>query len=745
MTDDAFEQLARQRGVGDSYLDYRGKPRAISRESQAAIFAAMGLELPDEEAAHAELRKLATTSWTRPLPPVLVMTQGGTADAPIAAPDDLGARTLSWRVLLEDGTERTGATNVATLRRTERAEIDGREYTRFAFPLPRDLPLGYHRFEVTLDTGLAGELRLIVAPERCFQPRVIASGHRVWGLSVQLYSLRSQRNWGMGDFGDLRELIDLAAPLGCGIIGLNPLHALMPANPTHISPYSPSSRQFLNVLYVAVNDVPELAECAPAQELIASVAFQARLAELRATPNVDYAGVASAKFEVLKLLHQHFRTRHLEPGTPRADAFREFCATFGEPLQLHAVFDALDTDFRLQGPQYWGWPSWPEEYRDAASSAVNRFARDRANEVEYFLYLQWLAEEQLCEAQTAARDHGMSIGLYGDVAVGANPGGSETWANRRLYLRNASVGAPPDALALKGQDWGIPPQDPAELHAQQYEPFGVLIRNNMRPVAALRLDHVMTLYRLWWVPGGTVSTDGGYVHYPFEDLFAILALESQRNHCAVIGEDLGTVPEAVTQAMERYVAYHYKVLLFEQELDGRFKPPSAYVSQRCGNGHDARPADVTRLVGGARPQSARSAQPLSLAADAGPGAHATGHRALATVAGTDRAGALALAIWPGAAAVFTSPCARDPCLPGPVAFGHRAGPDRRPHRHDRPCERARHRPRARQLAAQDPDEHGGHFCARRRSGHDRCHESGAARRESQRLIAGVTDVTDVTS
>jgi 4-alpha-glucanotransferase len=575
---DAIQQLALHRGVGHSYHDYRGDLRQIPRASQMAIFAAMGLDIPDTEAADAELRKLATTRWTRLVPPVVVLTQQGEATVPVAVLTELGARTVRWSVKLESGEERHGSASLTALSSVEKAEIDGRDYKRVSLPLPRDLPTGYHHLEVSFDTGACGQLRLIVTPEHCFQPTAIVAGNRVWGLSVQLYAVRSEQNWGMGDFGDLLEVIDLAAPLGCGIIGLNPLHALMPANPGHISPYSPSNRQFLNVLYIAVPDVPEFAECAPARELVASASFQTLLRALRAAVNVDYERVATAKLDILKLLYEHFRTSHLALDTPRAAAFRQFCDTFGEPLRLHAIFDALDADFRLQGPQYWGWPSWPEEYRDASSSAVNRFARDRATEVEYFLYLQWLAEEQLCAAQTAAREHGMSIGLYGDVAVGANPGGSETWANRRLYLRSASVGAPPDALALKGQDWGIPPQDPAELQVQQYEPFVVLIRNNMRPVAALRLDHVMTLYRLWWVPSGSASTDGGYVHYPLEDLFAILALESQRNHCAVIGEDLGTVPEAVTRAMERYLAYHYKVLLFEQELDGSFKSPEAYVS-----------------------------------------------------------------------------------------------------------------------------------------------------------------------
>jgi 4-alpha-glucanotransferase len=326
-----------------------------------------------------------------------------------------------------------------------------------------------------------------------------------------------------------------------------------------------------------VEDVPDFIECEEAFDRVAADDFQSTLARLRATAHVDYVGVAAAKFEILKLLYASFRRNHLDSGSERAQAFRSFVEMQGEPLRLHAIYDALDAHLRLQGPQFWGWPSWPEDYHDPASLLVNRFARERVQDVEYFLYLQWLAAEQLREAQATARELGMSIGLYGDVAVGANSAGSETWSNRHLYRQGASVGAPPDALALKGQDWGIPPQDPNELRAQQYQPFIGLIRNNMRYFAALRLDHVMSLYRLWWVPRGLLSKDGTYVHYPLEDLIAIMALESERAECLVIGEDLGTVPEAMTIAMEHYRAYHYKVLLFEQEPNGRFKPPDAYV------------------------------------------------------------------------------------------------------------------------------------------------------------------------
>jgi 4-alpha-glucanotransferase len=573
---DAIERLSRLHGIADSYLDYRGQPREVSLQSRAAILAAMGIDAHDEQAAEAAIHQHETMRWTRLLPPVAVEEVQNPLVVPVSVPVALHARTLAWTVTLEDGSTRTGHASLSTLEAIEEGSAEGRAYRRVGLPLP-DLPLGYHTAVVVLDNGLSGALRVIIAPHRCHESAAIAQGRKMWGIAVQLYSLRTEVNWGMGDFRDLRELIRLAAPLGCSIVGLNPLHALMPANPAHISPYSPSSRQFLNVLYICIEDVPDYPECEAALRRFLQPEFQATLAELRETSNVDYVRVAGAKFEILKLLFANFRRRHLGPGSPRALAFRRFVESQGEALRLHAIYDALDSHFRLLGPQYWGWPSWPEEYRDPNSPAVNRFARERVEDVEYYLYLQWLAAEQLGMAQSEARSAGMAIGLYGDVAVGANSAGSETWSNRHLYVNGASVGAPPDALALKGQDWGIPPQSPEELRSQQYAPFVGMVRNNMRHVSALRLDHVMTLYRLWWVPRGLYSKDGTYVHYPLEDLIAILALESERNRAIVIGEDLGTVPEAMTLAMEHYHAYHYKVLLFEQTPDGRFKPPSAYI------------------------------------------------------------------------------------------------------------------------------------------------------------------------
>lgn len=599
--------LARLHGIADTYLDYRGQLQQISHESQAAILAALGVDVTDRASVTDAIHRQDTKSWTDVAPPVVVVFEGECPRVAVSVPVDLGARRIEWTVRLEDlpappnsmdpvpldaehaDTACSGIAVLEDLETLEEGTAEGRAYRRVALDLPL-LPPGYHRAQFVLDTGLSAESDVMVAPARCYE---LANGSRddaadldrqrsaapsVWGIAVQLYSLRSADNWGIGDMHDLRELVRMAAPMGCGVIGVNPLHALTPADPMRISPYSPSSRQFLNVLYIAVPEVPDFAQCEAARRRVCAHDFQAALRKSRMAGNVDYAQVASLKFEILRLLHASFREQHLERGTERAESFRQFVAARGEPLRLHATYDALDAHLRLQGPQYWGWPSWPMEYQNPNSPAVNRFAQERSQDVEYFMYLQWIVAEQLQAAQNAALELGMEVGLYGDVAVGADRTGSEVWSNRHLYLPNASVGAPPDALALKGQNWGVPPQNPAELRNQRYRPFIELMRSNMRHVAALRLDHVMSLYRLWWVPPGLPSSQGAYVRYPLDALMAILALESQRNRCVVIGEDLGTVPAEVTAAMAEHGVHHYKILLFEQTSQGEFRLPSQYAA-----------------------------------------------------------------------------------------------------------------------------------------------------------------------
>ena len=570
-----IERLARLRGIGDAYHDYRGELRYFSLETKKNLLRAMGCKVDDPAALAFELSQLEVARWRKFLPQVAA-ARGARIGIDINVTAREFGSALMWSVHFENGSRRDGTTSTADCPEIWRGEVEGAWITRRRFELPIDLPTGNHELEAKISGGTADRCPLIIAPARCFEPAPILAGRRLWGIAVQLYTLRSRDNWGVGDFNDLQTLIRWVAPHGAGFIGLNPLHALAPADPERSSPYSASSRHFLNVLYIAVPLVPEFQDCAAARERMAEPAVLQRLSELRARDLVDYRGVAELKFDLLALLYREFCDRHLAFGTGRAREFRAFTAAGGPLLQLHARFDALDRYFRSTLGIASGWLSWPEEFRDVNGNAAAQFAAAHPREVEFHAYLQWLAHEQLCGAQALARELGMPIGLYGDYAVGANPSGSETWADQESFCMGAEIGAPPDPLALKGQGWGIPPQDPSVMLAQRLQGFVTLIRNNMRYYGALRLDHVMSLFRLWWVAAGFSPTEGAYVHYPLQQLLTVLSLESARSACLVVGEDLGVVPDEMRRAMPECGLYHYKVLLFEK-VDGRFRRPDEYV------------------------------------------------------------------------------------------------------------------------------------------------------------------------
>ena len=582
MGDTLIDRVAQLRGVGDAYHDYRGHLQHFSQETKASILRAMGCPVDDSSALAAELSRLEVSRWQTFLPPVAT-ARGSRMRIDLNVPAREFGATLVWTVNLEGGEQRSGVVWSADCPESWRGEVDGSWITRRTFEVPFDLAPGYHELEIKL-AGVVSRCSLMVSPPECFEPPAIVDGRRLWGVAVQLYTVRSRANWGIGDFDDLQQLIRWLAPQGAGFVGLNPLHALAPADPERSSPYSASNRNFLNVLYIAVPAVPEFAQCEAALARVAEPQFQEHLARLRAAPLVDYRGVADLKFEVLRLLFQDFRQRELSAGNEneRAVAFRNFVAAGGAALQLHARFDALDQHFRTTQSTPSGWLSWPEEFRDANSAAARHFAATNVDEVEFYVYLQWLAHEQLVDVQGTARELGMPIGLYGDYAVGSNPSGSETWVDQTSYRMGAEIGAPPDPLALKGQGWGIPPLDPVVLEARQLQGFIRLVRNNMRYYGALRLDHVMSLFRLWWVAAGHSPTQGAYVHYPYQQLLTVLALESSRGACLVVGEDLGVVPEEMRQAMPEYGLYHYKVLLFEKDYTGRFRRPDEFVRRALG-------------------------------------------------------------------------------------------------------------------------------------------------------------------
>ena len=435
------------------------------------------------------------------------------------------------------------------------------------------------------DDALAANAPAPIRTQACRMP---APGARLFGPAVQLYAVRSRRNWGIGDFTDLANVARYSASQGASFIGVNPLHELFLDRPEQASPYSPSSRLALNPMYLDVEAIPEFRESAQAQALVASEPLRARIAALRAAPLVDYAGVWSAKRQVLALLFHRFRDGELRPMTDRGRAFRDFAQAQGGALADAAIFDAIQSKLAAGDPTIWGWPAWPAQYRDRANPEVAAFAQRESEDVDFYLYLQWQADAQLGVAQQAALDAGMSIGLYRDLAVGANPGGAETWQQPRLFATGVHVGAPPDDFNRTGQDWGLPPWIPHVLRRTAFEAWKALLRANMRHGGALRIDHVMGLARLYWIPQGASAREGAYVSYPVDESCAVLADESARERAIVVGEDLGTVPDALRGTLRDTGVLSYRVLYFERTADGGFKRPDEYPGQAlvCVSTHD---------------------------------------------------------------------------------------------------------------------------------------------------------------
>ena len=550
-------QLCGRYGIATDYHDIWGTRHAVAPEHLKALL--REFDAGPEGAGHAP-----TPPW-RPALPQVIVSSTGAFDVPVWLPQ--ATADFAWRIDAEDGSTHRGEAHTSQLPETERAEIAGETQLRYRLSIPLALPLGYHRLHID---GIDGETLLLCAPGRCFGPAVLENDGRLWGLTLQLHSLRSRRDWGIGDFTDLAHFAARAAREGAGFIGLNPLHALFPHNPGHTSPYSPSSRAHLHVLYLDVEAIPGYRDCLAAQERVRSPAFQARLAALRATPLIEHAGVAAAKFEILELLYREF----IESGIAD-DALEPFRRERGRALRQHALFEALQEHFYRTDAQIWGWPVWPAEFRDPESEAVAAFARQNANRIGFFEYLQWQCALQLDAVARQCRALGMPIGLYQDLAVSVDRAGSDAWRHQASFALGASVGAPPDEFNPNGQNWGLPPLRPDRLRATGYQAFVEVLRACMRGAGAIRIDHVMGLMRLFWIPAGGTPHGGAYVHYPIDEMLAIVALESERNHCLVIGEDLGTVADEMREALRRFGVLSYRLLYFEHQ-GGGFRPPADY-------------------------------------------------------------------------------------------------------------------------------------------------------------------------
>jgi 4-alpha-glucanotransferase len=421
------------------------------------------------------------------------------------------------------------------------------------------LASGVYRLRLTDAAGGREELPLIVTPQRAFA----GNFDRCWLLAVQLYGVRSLRNWGIGDFTDLQALLKVANQLGADGVGLNPLHALFDERPADCSPYAPNSRLFLNPLYIDVENIPELPRDVVARN-------RGALARLRALDVVDYAGVANLKWSALRLAFGHFIA---SPALERRRDFEQFRKERAGLLSRFACFEVLRHRF---GSPWWEWP--PEWQRPSEAKCIELRAGPDGREIEFVEFVQWTADRQLQACKALAGQLGMKIGLYLDVAVGVQSDGFDAWNEQEAISRHLAVGAPPDALNTAGQDWGLAGFNAAGLELHSFEPFRDMLRASMRHAGAIRLDHVLGLKRLYLVPRGFRADNGAYVQMPFEGLLAVTALESVAHGCVVIGEDLGTVPPGFREQMNDWGIWSYQVMMFERGEQGQFRGVDYYAS-----------------------------------------------------------------------------------------------------------------------------------------------------------------------
>jgi 4-alpha-glucanotransferase len=551
----ALVELARVHGVATEYWSWQGEHVLVSAATIVAVLAALGVDAGDDDRAAKRLAEHRDSEWRRVLPQTVVTRVGVPRQVAVHVPH--GSR-VEASVELEDG----GVRLIAPVDRwVEPRTVAGVLTGEATVELPGDLPLGWHVLRVETDGG-PSSTTLVVTPQRLELPKAVQRD-RVWGVMTQLYSVRSRRSWGIGDLADLADLGAWAAGHGADFVLVNPLHAAEPIAPMEASPYLPTTRRFVNPMYLRVEDVPEVAYLSAAErQLVEWHGDDAR--RLSEQDAIDRDAAWAAKLPALRIVFRQPRTAR------RERAFESFRAREGQGLVDFATWCALAGEHGLP------WTAWPAELQDPRSPAVVA-ARDRLpEEVEFHCWLQWIVSEQLAAAQREVGDAGMSVGVVHDLAVGVHPQGADAWALGDALATTVNVGAPPDQYNQLGQDWSQPPWRPDRLAELGYAPYREMLRTVLRDAGGLRVDHIIGLFRLWWVPKGRSADEGTYVRYDHEALVGILALEAHRAGALVVGEDLGVVEPWVRDYLTERGILGTSILWFEKNAGGAPLRPESY-------------------------------------------------------------------------------------------------------------------------------------------------------------------------
>jgi 4-alpha-glucanotransferase len=611
MPSDSFEQLLDRAaflfGIDSGFWDIWGKHHTTSTAAKQAILRALGVNPDSAETLREELGELSRLQWERLLPPAVVAGQTGTVDLPLCIPSECLGQTARFIVRPEGGEPLEYQINLWDLPQSGSAEMDGRTWVCRQVILPLDLPLGYH--DVTAIVGVRkAATRYIVTPERAWTVPHLGRGGRSAGIAISLYGARSERNWGCGDFRDLREIIDwVAEELGASFVALNPLHAIHNRRPFNTSPYLPNCIFYQNYIYLDVEGMEDYTRSRRARALRNLPEVEREIADLRASDYVEYERVSALKLRCLKLAFIQF-LREWRSGTPRAREFDRFRLREGDLLEDFATYCALDEYLHGRDPNLWLWTEWPAPYQDPRSSETAAFRSKHWRRVMFYAYLQWQIDLQLAHAQQHARDRRLSIGLYHDLALATDRFGSDLWAHRPFYVAGCRVGSPPDDFSPEGQDWAFPPPNSVRHREDGFRLFAESIRKNCRHGGALRIDHVMRLFRLYWIPDDVGAKEGAYVRERNDDFVRILALESVRNQVVVVGEDLGTVEPSVRETLARFGILSYRLFYFEKNERSEFRRNHEYPAQSLVS---STTHDLPTLAGfwiGADIEARRSAQ-----------------------------------------------------------------------------------------------------------------------------------------
>jgi (1->4)-alpha-D-glucan 1-alpha-D-glucosylmutase len=570
--------LAQTTGISGNWNDDAGNSHSVPAATFQAILKDMGID-PKQP-------KLKAPS--RLLEPVWVLQENeGILSIPIYLPEPNRKHSFSWELTFENNHRLEGELHHTELIPERTQPAHHQAIQEYRYHLDVTLPQGYHRFLLKNEhNGDEEETLLIVTPLCCYHPGVLEKkptqdhpkAGKIWGTILQLSALSSDKNWGIGDFCDLQRVIDWSAEKGASIIELEPLHTISLRNNEDLTPYIPSSRLFYNPFYLDIEAMDDFRESEEARQIVYSPTFQETLKALRQAKLLNYVRIGQCKMDVLQLLYQNFCKRHLAQNTSRARDFYQFVISQGRALETFSLYQALQEHFQREDPNMQDWPTWPEAYQHPENPAVLEFSESNRERIGFFNYLQWQTERQLDEAGLRCLKQHLGVGLCLDLAIGVDRGGSDVWANRHLYAQTCSIGTPPDKNHPLGKNWGLSPLIPEKLREDRYQTFIKVLRRNMRHAGAVKIDSLMALFHLFWIPAGSTPEQGAYVNYPMDEIFGILALESQRNHCMIICNDSELLPDTVRTRMQRWGIFPNKVFYEEKDSSDQFKSPQDYLS-----------------------------------------------------------------------------------------------------------------------------------------------------------------------